>query len=167
MWNHAKNSMKTLKRPNSLFLHCEISSVVLKTRKIRKTGQTKTWITQNFQILYPIQGGTMWKLLSYPKMWYFWGLAVFKVELLAVEVGSKIKKKIDGKAALKKRHGHNFDFWALKRIARLNFIVENTFYSFQASKIKIVAVSFFLRRLFSGTEPKFQSLLTLSSYNSR
>ena len=43
----------------------------------------------------------------------------------------------------KKRHGHNFDFWALKRIARLNFIVENTFYSFQVSKIKIVAVSFF------------------------
>ena len=38
-----------------------------------------------------------------PKMWYFLGLAVFKVELLAVEVGSKIKKKIDGKAALKKK----------------------------------------------------------------
>ena len=38
-----------------------------------------------------------------PKMWYFWGLAVFKVELLAVEVGSKINKKIDGKAALKKK----------------------------------------------------------------
>ena len=38
-----------------------------------------------------------------PKMWYFWGLAVFKVELLAVKVGSKIKKKIDGKAALKKK----------------------------------------------------------------
>ena len=36
-------------------------------------------------------------------MWYFLGLAVFKVELLAVEVGSKIKKKIDGKAALKKK----------------------------------------------------------------
>ena len=41
-----------------------------------------------------------------PKMWYFLGLAVFEVELLAVEVGSKIKKKIDGKAVLKKRHGH-------------------------------------------------------------
>ena len=43
-------------------------------------------------------------------MWYFLGLAVFEVELLAAEVGSKFKKKIDGKAALKKRHGHNFDF---------------------------------------------------------
>ena len=38
-----------------------------------------------------------------PKMWYFLGLAVFEVELLAVEVGSKIKKKIDGKAVLKKK----------------------------------------------------------------
>ena len=36
-------------------------------------------------------------------MWYFLGLAVFKVELLAAEVGSKFKKKIDGKAALKKK----------------------------------------------------------------
>ena len=42
-------------------------------------------------------------VLSYPKMWYFLGLAVFKVELLAAEVGSKFKKKIDGKAASKKK----------------------------------------------------------------
>ena len=84
-----------------------------------------------------------------PKMWYFLGLAVFKGELLAVKFGSKIKKKIDGKAAL-----INFDFLALKRIARLNFIVENTFYSFQASKIKIVAVSFFLTLLIFGDGTK-------------
>ena len=42
------------------------------------------------------------------KMWYFLGLAVFKVEfnsaaiILAAEVGSKFKKN-DGKAALKKK----------------------------------------------------------------
>ena len=29
-----------------------------------------------------------------PKMWYFLGLAVFKVELFAAEVRSKIKKKM-------------------------------------------------------------------------
>ena len=29
-----------------------------------------------------------------PKMWYFLGLAVFKVELLAAEVGSKFRKKM-------------------------------------------------------------------------
>ena len=76
-----------------------------------------------------------------PKMWYFLGLAVFKVELLAVKVGSKIKKKIDGKAVSKKRHGHNFDFFGPKRIARLLDIVEKPCYSFQTKKIKIVAVS--------------------------
>ena len=69
-----KKSMKTLKRQYSLFFHCEISSMVLKTRKIRKTRQTKTRITQNFHILYPIQGGTMWKLTSqgFRKCGTFW-----------------------------------------------------------------------------------------------
>ena len=42
------------------------------------------------------------EVLRFPKMWYFWGLAVFKVELLAAEVESKFKKKNDGKAVLKK-----------------------------------------------------------------
>ena len=42
-------------------LQGEISSVVLKTWKTRKTN---TWITQIFQILYPTQGGTMWTLTS-------------------------------------------------------------------------------------------------------
>ena len=39
----------------------EISSTALKTWKTRKT---KTWIAQNFQILYHIQGGTMGKSTS-------------------------------------------------------------------------------------------------------
>ena len=59
--NNATKSMKRLKRPNSLFLQGEVSSAVLKTWKTRKT---KTWITQNFQILYHIQGTTMWKSAS-------------------------------------------------------------------------------------------------------
>ena len=61
MWNHAKKSMKEVKQLNSLFLQREVSSAVLKTWK---TGETKTWITQNFQILYHIQGTTMWKSKS-------------------------------------------------------------------------------------------------------
>ena len=44
----------------------------------------------------------------------------------------------------KKRHGHNFDFSALKRIARLLDIVENPCYSFRGRNPKIVAVSLFL-----------------------
>ena len=41
-------------------------------------------------------------------MWYFLGLAVFKVELLAPEVGSNFKKKNDGKAVLKKKSRPQF-----------------------------------------------------------
>ena len=47
--------MKRLKRPNSLFLQGEVSSAVLKTWKTR---ETKTRITQNFQILNHIQGAS-------------------------------------------------------------------------------------------------------------
>ena len=36
-------------------------------------------------------------------MWYFLCLAVLKVELLAPEVRSKFKKKIDGNAVFKKK----------------------------------------------------------------
>ena len=43
----------------------------------------------------------------------------------------------------KKRHGHNIDFWVLKRIAGPSHMVGRTCYSFQASKLIIVAVSFF------------------------
>ena len=50
----------------------------------------------------------------------------------------------------KKRHGHNIDLWVLKRIARPSHMVGTTCYSFQTSKLKIVAVLFFV------TDPKFQ-----------
>ena len=43
----------------------------------------------------------------------------------------------------KKRHGHNFEFWGLKRIARPANHVWRPCYSFQTPKIDIVAVSFF------------------------
>ena len=66
-----KKSIKKLKRPNSLFLQWEVSSSVLKTWKTR---ETKTRITQNFQILYHIQGGTIWKSRSsaFRKCGTFW-----------------------------------------------------------------------------------------------
>ena len=71
MWNPTKKSMKKFKRQNSLFLQWEVSSSVLKTWK---TMKTKTRITQNFQILYHIQGTTMWKSKSraFRKCGTFW-----------------------------------------------------------------------------------------------
>ena len=61
MPNNVKSFNEKLKRPNSLFLQGEVSSAVLKTLT---TGETKTRITQNFQILYHIQGTTIGKLTS-------------------------------------------------------------------------------------------------------
>ena len=94
-----------------------------------------------------------------PKMLYFLGLAVFKVELLALKVRSNFKKKIPPKKNVtKKRHGHNFDSFGPKRIARLLDIVEKPCYSFQTKKIKIVAVSFFLTLPICGDTPTFSAL---------
>ena len=61
MWNHTKNSMEELKLPDSVFLHGDVRSSVLKTQKNTKTRQTKTPVTQFFQIIRPIQGCTMSK----------------------------------------------------------------------------------------------------------
>ena len=43
----------------------------------------------------------------------------------------------------KKRHGHNFEFSGLKKIAGVVHPISYPAYSFQAWKIKIVAVSLF------------------------
>ena len=53
-----KKSMEMSKLSDSVFLQWDVRRFWLKTWKTR---QTKTWITQNFQILYHMQGCTMWK----------------------------------------------------------------------------------------------------------
>ena len=42
------------------------------------------------------------------KMWYFLGLAVFEVDLLAAEVGSKFKKKMVERRCQKKKSRPQF-----------------------------------------------------------
>ena len=49
----------------SLFLEGEVSSERSSLLEIWKTWETKMWIAKKFHILYPIQGGTMWKLTSW------------------------------------------------------------------------------------------------------
>ena len=46
--------------------------------KTPKTRETKTWITQNVELVWPIQVRTMWKLTSWGfwKCGTFWGLKV-------------------------------------------------------------------------------------------
>ena len=62
---------------------------------------------------------------------------------------------------LKKRHGHNIDFWGLKRIARSSNMVGRTCYSFQTSKLKIVAVSFFFNAAYFRGRTSFFRLIHL------
>ena len=52
----------------------------------------------------------------------------------------------------KKRHGHNFDFSGLKRIAKVTHRVDYTCYSFQTRKLKILAI--FLTPLIFGDRPE-------------
>ena len=91
-----------LKRANSLFLLCEISSALLKTWK---TNGTKNANYSKFSNTIPYPGGYHVKanVPRIPKMWYFLCLAVLKVELLAPEVRSKFKKKNYGNAVFKKK----------------------------------------------------------------
>ena len=71
-------------------------------------------------------------------------------------------QKIRGVA--KKRHGHNNEFWALKRIAGPPNHVRRPCYSFQDPKLNIVAVSFFGNaRFYWNFFSKFDP--TLSAYN--
>ena len=78
-------------------------------------------------------------------MWNLLGVSAFERELLLLKVkrlwnfGSVSKNK----RRHKKRHGHNNEFWCLKRIAGPTNHVRRPFYSFQTSKLDIVAVSFF------------------------
>ena len=72
MWNNTKKSMEELKLSDSVFSQWDVRSSLLKSMKTR---QTKTWITQNFELVWPIQGRTMWKLTS----WGFQKCGTFRV----------------------------------------------------------------------------------------
>ena len=71
--------------------------------------------------------------------------------------------KIRGVA--KKRHGHNFEFSGTKRISALVNPMSYVGYSFQARKIKIVAVSFFCNTAFCCWK-KLKNDWTLTANNS-
>ena len=114
-----KQLVKKFKRQNWLFLQCKISSVVLKTWKTR---ENENYSKFSNTISYP--GGYHVKadVLSYPKMWYFLGLTVFKVELLTAEVGSKFNKKNDGKVVSKKDTATIFGIFTNPRVTSKKYI---------------------------------------------
>ena len=83
-------------------------------------------------------------------MWYFLGLAVFKLELLAPEVGSNFKKKCWKGGVKKKSHGHSFWISDLKFNHALDIYISEGVIQFHGRNPKIVAVTFFF------TPPNFR-----------
>ena len=107
----------------------------------------KTLISRNLLKEAHIQARSMWKLTSraFRKCGTYWAYQVLN--------GSYCWSKSDNceilaplakiRGVTKKRHGHNNDFWGLKRIAGPPNHVRRPGYSFQAPKINIVGVTFF------------------------
>ena len=129
----------------------------------------KTLISQNLLKEANIQARSMWKLTSraFRKCGTYWACHVFNGSYRPSKMDESEKTgpspKISG--VKKKRHGHNFEFWGLKRIARPANHVWRPCYSFQTPKIDIVAVSFFLtpplQRIFSSNFTQLWQPITL------
>ena len=88
----------------------EISSTALKTWKTRKT---KTWITQNFQKLNHIQGGTIGKLTSwgFRKSGTFWVYDFLKGSYWLSKSSQISKKKLGQRRRNKKKTRPQFWFF--------------------------------------------------------
>ena len=129
----------------------------------------KTLISRNLLKEAHIQARSMWKLTSraFRKCGTYWAYQVLN--------GSYCWSKSDNceflaplakiRGVTKKRHGHNNDFWGPKRIAGRPHHVRRPGYSFQAPKIEIVAVSFFLNASFPAIFfSEFDPTLTANNY---
>ena len=110
--------------------------------KTMKTRQTKTYITQNFELVWPIQGRTMWKLTSwgFRKCGSFRDLEVLNHSYRLSKSGQIQKKKI---GVTKKQHSANFEIWCPKlKLDVANRVVFNEF-EFRNQKLNIDRVLFF------------------------
>ena len=129
----------------------------------------KTLISRNLLKEAHIQARSMWKLTSraFRKCGTYWAYHVLN--------GSYCWSKSDGFEILapsakirgvpKKRHGHNFEFWALPLNQRWANHVGPSLIQFQAPKFEIVAVSFFWNASFPAKfSSEFDPTLTANSY---
>ena len=135
-----------------------------------KTRQTKTWITQNFKLVWPIQGRTMWKLTS----WGFRKCGSFRdLEVLNqsywLSKSSQISKK---NCRVTRRYEKKIrpQYWVLGSDTESAWDQHGWFHADSMATLKFQNYGrgfFFYGSLFLLTEPKFHSRLTLSSNNSR
>ena len=105
---------------------------------------------------------------GFPKMWYFLIFQGFKPELLAVKVGSNQRKKIPPVATSQKKTRLQYSVHRphMNRIRSSHGQFDVVFIS-GLNTAYWSRVFFLWRRIFSVTSRKFQTLLTLSSRNSR
>ena len=80
--------MKQLKWPISLFSLCAVESFQLRRAEFDENSENLNAFFSMFSNDMTYFEGYHVKadVLSFPKMWYFWGVRLFKGELLAVKV---------------------------------------------------------------------------------
>ena len=94
--------------------------------KTRKTRETKTWITQNFELVWPIQGRTMWKLTS----WGFRKCGSFR----DLEVLNQSYRLSKSSQISKKEISEN---GCQKKITRAQFLIKSLFLLREVSKLDL------------------------------
>ena len=154
---NAKKSKKQFKQPISLFSLCAEESSLLKRPIFDGNSRNANAFFSMFPTNMTWTGYTMRKLASWAfrKCGSFLVLKVLSQSYWLSKSGENWRKNSLERRCPKKRHGHNIDFWGLKRIGRSTNMVGRSCYSFQTSKLKIVVVSFFWTPLIFGDGPVF------------
>ena len=112
-------------------------------------------------------GGTIGKVTSweFQKCCSFWVLKVLNPSYWLSKLGENLRKNSEERRCQKKRHGHNFEFWALPLNQRGTNHVGPMLIQWRRSKLKIVAVSFFLNTDFGCQQNwKFEWTLEADNY---
>ncbi len=136
MWIHTKKINEKAQTAKFTVFARKISSAVLKTLLL----DIFWW--ENFSGIGPWESSRP----EDSKKVVLFGRASFSTGVIAAQSQHRaakvcLSRKISD--VTKKRHGHNFGFSGLKRIAGLVHHMSYLGYSFHARKIKIVTVSFF------------------------
>ena len=114
MWNQcATKSMEGSKLSDSVFYNGTTGAWCWKRQKNTKTRETKTQITQCFEMVWPILGGTMRKLTSWGsrKCCSFWVLKVLNQSYWPSKLGENWRKNSKERNRNKKKTRPQF--WVL------------------------------------------------------
>ena len=149
LWIHTKKSMKKLKQANSLILLVKLALRCYgQLRKLNREFYSKLSNTLPYPEGYHVKA----YVLSFPKMWYFLGLTVFKQGVIGPQSKVKFRKKKLSKN-VKKRHGHNFIFFSSETNSTASSHSWKAVLFVSDRKNQNCGRFFFLHCLFTGTHP--------------